>query len=179
MFDVWRSRFDEPGALPSLLREGGPRSGGRVLTQIQNPIMSPFSHARKAPVWCATSSDSEIGTQMMERTPPPQAVPSLLSVSAAALRFFAVSTLRAEKAHPFAVVACYTALWTDLFLPKNQHTGPTTDDGFHPASVEPYIMQEEKDGWTAAFSGKNSIFLEKTTKIFFNEKKEKSKNITP
>ena len=45
-----------------------------------------------------------------ERTPPPQAVPSLLSVSAAALRFLTVSTLRAEKAHPFAVVACYTAL---------------------------------------------------------------------
>ena len=83
--------------------------------------MSPFSHARKTPVRCATSSDSEIGTQMMERTPPPQAVPSLLSVSAAALRFLTVSTLRAEKAHPFAVVACYTALRTDLFLPKNQH----------------------------------------------------------
>ena len=32
-----------------------------------------------------------------------------------------------------------------MFLYKNQHTGPTTDDGFHPASVEPYIMQEEKD----------------------------------
>ena len=54
----------------------------------------------------------------MERTPPPQAVPSLLSVSAAALRFFAVSTLRAEKAHPFAVVACYTALRTDYFYTK-------------------------------------------------------------
>ena len=45
--------------------------------------------------------------------------------------------------------------------------------------LELYVVLEEKDAWTAVFSGKNSILLEKTTKIFFKEKKEKSKNITP
>ena len=63
--------------------------------------MSPLVCATMTPVRRAKASDSDTGTQMMERTPPPQAVP-----------------------HPFAGVACYTALRTDYLYTKTSIQDP-------------------------------------------------------
>ena len=69
--------------------------------------MSPLVRARKLPVRRATPSDSEIGTQMMK---------SPFRHSVALL--------------PLTGTAMLHGTSNRLSLQKNQHTGPTTDDGF-------------------------------------------------
>ena len=71
--------------------------------------MSPLVRSTMTPVRRAKASDSEIGTQMME------------------------SPFRPDGHLPLTGTPCYTVLQTDYFH-KNRHTGPTTDDGFHPES---------------------------------------------
>ena len=72
--------------------------------------MSPLVRSTMTPVRRAKASDSEIGTQMMESP-----------------------FRRRWRQLPLTGTPCYTVLQTDYFH-KNRHTGPTTDDGFHPES---------------------------------------------
>ena len=116
--------------------EGGPRSGGRVLTFIKSPIFESFSTCSDVagllcwnPVRHATSSDSDTGTQMIKGP-----------------------FRRRWRQLPLTGTPCYTVLQTDIpqrgrhitlfvepaiFTPKIiSNTELTTVSGFCPESLE-------------------------------------------